>query len=128
MTQLNKNNFSWSYWSVYYSIINELKQLKQNSKINQQLHNKSFSRGSFCPKLYGLPKIYKQGIPLRPIIACTKAPASNIGKELCIAFKPLLYSQNSYIRNLADLVKKLGKTNISEDTRVSSFNTVSIRI
>ena len=48
----------------------------------------NFSRGSFCPKLYGLPKIHKQDIPLRPIVACTKAPASNIGKWLYTAFKP----------------------------------------
>ena len=66
-----------------------------------------FPRGSFCPKLYDLPKIHKQGIPLRPIVACTKALATNIGKWLCTAFKPLLYSQNSHIRNLADLVENL---------------------
>ena len=33
-----------------------------------------FPRGSFCPKFYGLLKLQKQGIPLRPIVACTKAP------------------------------------------------------
>jgi len=62
-----------------------------------------FFRGSFCPKLYGLPKIRKQGIPLRPIVECIKASASNIKKWLCSAFKPLLCSQNSYIRN-SDIV------------------------
>ena len=106
------------------NFINELKQLKQNGKITPQLYNKFFPRGSFCPKLYGLPKIHKQGIPLRPIVACTKAPAANIGKWLCTAFKPLLYSQNSYIRNSADLVKKLSNTSISENTTVSSFDIV----
>ncbi|XP_065583868.1 uncharacterized protein LOC136042864 [Artemia franciscana] len=108
------------------NIINELKQLKQNGKITPQLYNKFFPRGSFCPKLYGLPKIHKQGIPLRPIVACTKAPAANIGKWLCAAFKPLLYSQNSYIHNSADLIKKLSNTSISENTIVSSFDIVSM--
>ena len=50
----------------------------------------------------------------------------NIGKWLCTAFKPLLYSQNSYIRNLADLVEKLSNTSISENTTVSSFDIVSM--
>ncbi|XP_065578057.1 uncharacterized protein LOC136038689 [Artemia franciscana] len=108
------------------NIINELKQLKQNGKITPQLYNKFFPRGSFCPKLYGLPKIHKQGIPLRPIVACTKAPAANIGKWLCTAFKPLLYSQNSYIHNSADLIKNLSNTSISENTIVSSFDIVSM--
>ena len=71
-------------------IINELKSLKQNGKITPQLYNKFFPRGSFCPKFYGLPKLHKQGIPLRPIVACTRAPTSNIGKWLYTAFKPLL--------------------------------------
>ena len=108
------------------NIINELKQLKQNGKITPQLYNKFYPRGSFCPKFYGLPKLHKQGIPLRPIVACTKAPASNIGKWLCTAFKPLLYSQNSYISNSADLVKKLNNTSISENTIISSFDIVSM--
>ena len=54
---------------------------------------------------YGLTRLHKQGIPLRPIVACTKANASNIGKWLCTAFKPLLFSQKSYICNSVDLVE-----------------------
>ena len=108
------------------NIINELKQLKQNGKIIPQLYYKFFPRVSFCPKLYGLPKIHKQGIPLRPIVACSKASVANIGKWLCTAFKLLLYSQNSYIRNSADLVEKLSSTSISENTLVSSFDIVSM--
>ena len=107
-------------------IITELKNLKQNGKITPQLYNKFLPRGSFCPKFYGLPKLHKQGIPLRPIVACTKAPASNIGKWLCTAFKPLLYSQKSYICNSVDLVEKLKSASISENTIVSSFDIVSM--
>ena len=83
-------------------------------------------RGSFCPKFYGLPKLHKQGIPLRPIVACTKAPASNIGKWLCTAFKPLLFSQKSYICNSVDLAEKLKNVNISANTIISSFDVVSM--
>ena len=105
-------------------IINELKDLKQNGKITPQLYNKFVPRGSFCPKLYGLPKLHKQGIPLRPIVACTKAPASNIGKRLSTAFKPLLFSQKSYICNLVDLVEKLKNVNIF--TIISSSDIVVV--
>ena len=44
--------------------------------------------------------------------------------NLCTAFKPLLYSQNSYIRNSA--VEKLSNTSISENTIVCSFDIVSM--
>jgi len=75
---------------------------------------------------YGLPKLHKQGIPLRPIVARTKAPASNIGKWLCTAFKPLLFSQKSYICNSVDLVEKLKNVNISENAIISSIDIVSM--
>ena len=93
------------------------------------LHNYriNFSpRCSFCPKFYGLPKLHKQGIPLRPIVACTKAPASNTGIWLYTASKPLLFSQKSYTSNSVDLVEKLKNVNISENTIISSFDIVSI--
>jgi hypothetical protein len=78
------------------------------------------------PKFYGLPKLHQQGIPLRPIVACTKAPASNIRKSLYTAFKPLLYFQKLHICNSVDLVEKLKSVRISENTIVSSFDIVSI--
>ena len=77
-------------------------------------------------KFYGLPKLHKQSIPLRPIVACMKAPTSNIGKWLCTAFKPLLFSQKSFICYTVDLVEKLKNVNISENTGISSFDIVSM--
>ena len=55
-----------------------------------------------------------------------KAPTSNIGKWLCTAFKPLFFSQKSFICNSVDLVEKLKNVNISENTVISSFNIVSM--
>ena len=42
------------------------------------IYNKFFAHGIFCPKFYGFQKLSEQGIPLRPIIACTKSPTFNI--------------------------------------------------
>jgi len=55
-----------------------------------------------------------------------KAPTSNIGKWLCTAFKPLLFSQKSFICYSVDLVEKLKNVNISENTGISSFDIVSM--
>ena len=68
-------------------VIKELKTQKGNGRITPQLYNKFLPRGVFRSKFYGLPKLHKQGIPLRPIVASTKSPSSNIGKWLCTAFK-----------------------------------------
>ena len=59
---------------------NELKSLKEEGKITPQLFYKFLPRGSLCPKLYGLPKIHKPNLPLRPIVASNKSPTSALSK------------------------------------------------
>ena len=100
--------------------------LEKNGRITPQLYNKFLSCCVFCSKFCGLPKLHKQGIPLRPILASTKSPASNIGKWLCTALKPLLHSQKSYIKNSVNLVEKLKQIDISENSILSSFDIVSM--
>jgi hypothetical protein len=68
-------------------IITELKNLKQNGIITPQLYNEFLPRGSFCPKFYGLPKLHKQGISVRPIVACTKAPCFQYWKVVMYSFQ-----------------------------------------
>ena len=89
------------------NIINELKQLKQNGKITPQLYNKFYPRGSFCPKFYGLPKLHKQGIPLRPIVACTKTPLpilengfAQLSNLYCIRKIPTSVIRQIWLKNL----------------------------
>lgn len=50
-------------------------------------------RNGIAPKIYGLPKIHKQNIPLRPIVSCIQSP---------------LYSLQKYLTNI--LVNIVGKT------------------
>ena len=55
-----------------------------------------------------------------------ESPRLQYWKWLFTAFKPLLYSQKSYICNSVDLVEKLKNVNISENTIISSFDLVSM--
>ncbi|XP_043263261.1 uncharacterized protein LOC122403673 [Colletes gigas] len=41
------------------------------------------------PKLYGLPKIHKDNIPLRPIVSAINSPTHNLAKYLCRVLQPL---------------------------------------
>ena len=82
--------------------------------------------------VYGLQKLHKQGVPLRPIVAITKSPASNIRKWLCTALKPLLHSQKSiYIKiilfkNLSWSCTQIETVDSSEKSILSSFDIVSM--
>ena len=66
----------------------------------------SYQEVFLCPKLYGLPKIHKPNLPLRPIVASNKSPTSALSKWLVSLCKPLMSTQISYIKNSSELVKK----------------------
>jgi hypothetical protein len=49
-------------------------------------------------------------------------PVSNLGKWLSTAFRPLLGTQRSYLRNAVDIVNKLRKRHIDNNTILCSFD------
>ena len=51
-----------------------LLQMKKESTIPEQLYRRLRSSGGRIPLLYGLPKIHKPGIPLRPIVSFLSSP------------------------------------------------------
>ena len=49
-------------------LINLLKKIKSEGGINDIQYKKMYPTGAVPPNFYGLPKIHKRGIPLRPIV------------------------------------------------------------
>ena len=46
------------------------------------------------PRLYGLPKVHKPQVPLRPIVASTTAPNYQLAKYLFSLLRPTLPEDN----------------------------------
>ena len=46
--------------------------------------------GSICPCLYGLPKIHKDGVPLRPILSMVGLAQQKVASWLSSVFQPVL--------------------------------------
>ena len=46
-----------------------LKTIKTQGGMNDNLYKKLYPTGANSPKFYGLPKVNKDGIPLRPIVS-----------------------------------------------------------
>ena len=90
----NMNNFNKSYKKL---VSNEDKFL--SSLINYH---------PTIPKIYGLPKIHKPDIPLRPIISCMGSAHDNIVKLLAKTLSPLLgIISNAHINKSGSLLNKL---------------------
>ena len=52
------------------------------------------------PKIYGLPKIHKNNIPLRPIVSCVGSPSYHLSKTLEVFLRNSLRKPNSYVKTV----------------------------
>lgn len=75
---------------------------------------------------YGLPKIHKQGIPLRPICSNINVPANNLCNYLTTLLKPLTEESVHNVKDPNELKTKLKNTPIDDDEVTMSFDVVSL--
>ncbi|VDP71011.1 unnamed protein product [Echinostoma caproni] len=59
-----------------------LRCLKQRGVIDASLFERIRSTGTVIPRLYGLPKVHKDGVPLRPILGMCNSPYHALAKWL----------------------------------------------
>ena len=50
-------------------LIQILKKIKEEGGMDESTYKKMYPTGAGIPKFYGLPKIHKAGVPLRPIVS-----------------------------------------------------------
>ena len=76
-----------------------LLQLKKKGSIAQNLYNLLRSSGGSTPLLYGLPKIHKPDVPLRPIVSFVQSPTYQLSKHLTRILSPLIGNTDSSVLN-----------------------------
>ncbi|BHF80485.1 hypothetical protein SprV_0702361300 [Sparganum proliferum] len=81
------------------------------------LSSKEYERlrpvGSTIPRMYGLPEIHKQGLPLRPILNMRDSPYHTVAKWLVERLKPLqsyLYSRS--LKDSFEFVEAIKNINV----------------
>ena len=64
--------------------------LYSEGRIEEQLYKKMYPTGAVAPKFYGLPKIHKRHISLRPLISSRGSINYEVAKELSRILRPLV--------------------------------------
>ncbi|XP_067643904.1 uncharacterized protein [Eurosta solidaginis] len=78
------------------------------------------------PRIYGLPKIHKDDIPLRPICSSIDAPSYNLCKYVVQIFKNLNTSSKYNFKHSSAFKDKIKGTYIYDHESVGSFGVVSL--
>ena len=77
--------------------------------------------------MYGLPKIHKPGVPLRPILSMTGSPQYEVSKWLCKVLQPVCKRYNTHcVKDSFEFINLLRNDKLPSDGHMCSFNIVSL--
>ena len=102
-----------------------LGKIKNLKLISDTLYNELFVSGSIPGVLYGLPKVHKINIPLRPIFAACGTPAYKLAKFLVPVLTPLTTNDHT-VTNSYEFVEILKNYNNCEDMYMVSYDVESL--
>ena len=91
--------------------------------LSQKVYDHLRPSATVCPKFYGLPKIHKPDVPLKPIVA---SPTYNLVKYLAEILKPFVGKSEHYVVNSKKFITKIEQTKLDEDEILVSFDVVSL--
>ena len=99
-----------------------MKKIKTEGGLSEATYKRFYPTGAGSPKFYGLPKVHKQGTPLRPIVSNIGAATYNTAKELSRILKPLVGRSRHHIQNNQDFLEDLKGIKLHPDEVMMSFD------
>ena len=85
-----------------------------------------YPTGAGSPKFYGLPKIHKPGIPLRPIVSSIGTVTYNTAKELAKILKPLVGLSTHQVHNTKDFEEQLKDVRLKQEECIISYDVTAL--
>ena len=107
-------------------LVNILKSIKSEGGLSEETYKKLYPTGAVASKFYGLPKIHKPGIPLRPIVSSTGTATYNTAKELARILKPLVGSSIHHVQNTRDFVEQIKEIRLKQGQCIISYDVAAL--
>ena len=100
--------------------------LRRSGALSEQTYYKLRSSASKTPQLYGLPKIHKPDVPLRPIVSFITSPTYHLSKHLVAILSPLVGLTSSHVGNSHEFSTFIRSQVLDEGMILVSFDVVSL--
>ena len=107
-------------------LISILKNIKAEVGLNEDTYRRLYPTAAVTSKFYGLPKIHKTGIPLRPIVSSIGAAAYNTAKELAKILKPLVGMSAHHVHNTRDFVEQIKYIRLKQGEFIISYDVTAL--
>ena len=104
----------------------KLLDLKKTDAIVIQRYNRLRCRVPQPPKLYGLPKLHKPNIPMRPIVSFCGSPTYQLSKYLTTVLKPLTDESRHKLQSTENFIDAIKTVQVPDDYKLVSFDVKSL--
>jgi hypothetical protein len=108
------------------NIIKVLKEIERSGTMDRRLYLKLYPTSETPPVLYGLPKIHKATIPLRPIVSSIGSITYELAKYLAHIIGPLAGKTPHHIHNSGDFVSKIKDIKLSPEDTIVSYDVTAL--
>ena len=95
---------------------------KLKNKLINLLYKKMYPTGAVAPKFYGLPKIHKRDIPLRPTVSSRGSINYEVAKKLSRILRPLVGNSPHHIKNTGDFVQQMKGITLQAKEWITSYD------
>jgi hypothetical protein len=105
-------------------VVNILEEMKEDGRIDEHLFSKIRPMGSQPPRLYGLAKVHKNDVPVRPVLSMPGSAYHRVGEQVAewLAKVPEC-GINSSTKEICDRVRNV---KLEEDEELVSFDVKSL--
>ena len=103
-----------------------LRELLSKGEINKDTFDKVCPCGSKAGVLYGLPKILKSGVPIRPIISAVGTYNCKLAKYHDSIIKPFQSNKDCMLKDPFDFVNRVSKVDLLDGDLIFSFDVESL--
>ncbi|XP_064482818.1 uncharacterized protein LOC135395650 [Ornithodoros turicata] len=108
------------------ALVQRLRQLRECGSISDTAYKRLFSSDRATPRAYGLPKVHKPDVPLRPIVSFTGAPTYQLSRFLVELLSPIKYKNGHSTKNSREFCSSVRDVVINSDETMVSFDVVSL--
>ena len=106
-------------------LVNILRKWRGKS-ISDSLYFRIYPTSDLAPKFYGLPKIHKTQVPLRPIVSSIGSITYQLSKFLTQVLSPLVGKSPHFVQNSSDFVKKIKELEVPPGRKMISYDVTAL--
>ena len=107
-------------------LINILRRTKAATGMQDNIYKKMCPTGVSPPKFYGLPKIHKKNIPLRPIVSSIGSVAYGVAKILAEIIKPLMGYSQHHVHNSQQFAEEMKEMKLEKGECITSNDVIAL--